>query len=109
MRMKFLEPKDDDKEIKKLRSKRLSEGKKDIKEVLHYQGFLYILKIICLELISRYHNNTFAGYFGIKKMQKLIAQNYDWSTLQKDVKAYVKDHDICLASKAVCYKSYRDF
>ncbi len=76
--------------------------------MFYYQGLLYILKVICSELINRHHNNLFAGHFGIKKTRKLIARKYYWLTLRQDIKAYVKSYNVCLASKAVCHKPYRD-
>ena len=74
--MRLLELQNNNKETKKLRSERLLESWKDIKEVLHYQGFLYILKVICSELINRHRNNFFIIYFDIKKTRKLIARKY---------------------------------
>ncbi len=65
--MRLPELQDDDKEAKKLRSKGLSGGWEDIKQVLYYQGLPYIPKVICSELISRYHNDPLAGNFGIEK------------------------------------------
>lgn len=58
---------DNDKKAKKLRSRELLEGRENFKEVLYYQNFSYVLKVICLELINRYYNNAFAGYFSRKK------------------------------------------
>ncbi len=74
--MRLLELQDDDKEAIKLRSKRLSEGWKDIKPVFHYQGLLYVPKVICSELINRHHDNPLASHFGIEKTCKLIARKY---------------------------------
>ena len=48
----------------------------DIKDVLYYQSFLYVLKVIYFELIIKYHNNLLIDYFGIEKTQKLIARKY---------------------------------
>ena len=106
--MKFPELQNDDKKTKKLRSEELAECWKDIKEVLHYQSLLYISKVICLELINRHHNNLFADHFGIEKMQKLIDKKYYWSILQKNFKNYIKDYNICLTSKAICHKPYKN-
>ncbi len=104
MRMKLPELQDDDKEVMKLRSEGLSEGWKDIEQVLYYQGFPYIPKVICSELISRHHDDLLAGHFSIEKTCKLIARKYYWPTVQQDVEAYVKGCDVCLAAMAVCYK-----
>lgn len=108
MKIRLSELEDDNKKIKKLRSKRLCKGWKNIKEMFYYQGLPYVLKIICSKLISRHHNDLLVDHFGIEKTQKLIARKYYWLTLQKDVKAHVKGCNICLISKVVCYKSYED-
>ena len=60
------------------------------------------------ELISRHHNNLLASHFGVEKTRELIAQKFYWPILYCDVEANVKYCDVCLASKAVCHKSYRD-
>lgn len=91
-----------------MKSEGLSKDRKDIEEVVHYQDFLYILKVIHSELISKDHNNLIAGYFSIKKTRELIAKQYYWPILQQDIKAYVKGCDICLASKAVYHNLYGD-
>ena len=91
-----------------MRSERLLEDWIDIEQVLHLQGLSYVSKVICAELISKHHDDHLAGYFGIEKTQELIARKYYWPTLQKDVEAYIKRYNVCLASKAVCHKPYKD-
>lgn len=51
----------------------MQEGWEDIEGVLYYQSLRYIPEIICLELISRHHDNLLAGHFGINKTQEFIA------------------------------------
>ncbi len=106
--MRLLQLQDDNKGAMKLRSKRLPEGWEDIEQVLHYQGFLYVPKVIRSELISKHHDNSLVGHFGIEKTRLLIARKYYWPTLRRDVEAYVKGCDVCLASKTVRHKPYRD-
>ncbi len=101
--MRLHKLKDYDKEAKKLISEGLTKSWKDIEQVLYYQGFLYVLKVICSELINRHYNNPFVGHFGIKKTWELIARKYNWPTLQQDIEAYIKGCNICLASKTVCH------
>ena len=72
MRLKLQKLQDKDKQAQKVRAKYL-EGWNNIKKVLHYQGLFYILEIIQIKLISRYHNNSLAGHFDIKKTRELIA------------------------------------
>ena len=49
------------------------------------------------------------GHFGINKIRELVARNYFWAILCWNVKAYVRGCNICLASKEVYHKSYRNF
>ena len=106
--MRLLKLQNDNKEAQKLRSKELSKGWEDNEQVLHNQGLPYIPKIIRSKLISRQHDDLLASRFGIKKTLELIARKYYWPILQQDVEAYVKSCNICLASKAICHKPYRD-
>ncbi len=76
MKMRLPELQDNDKEAMKLRSKRLSEGWEDIEQVLHYQGLPYVPKVIRSKLISRHHNDSLAGHFGIEKTRELISRKY---------------------------------
>ena len=83
MKMRLPELQNDNKEAKKLRSKQvLPESWEDIEQVLYYQSLPYVPKVIRLELISRYHDNPFAGHFSIKRTQELIARKYYWPMLQ---------------------------
>ncbi len=99
---------DNDKKAMKWSPEGLLESWKDIEKVLYYQDFPYVLKVIHLELISRYHDDPLAGHFGIEKTRELIAKKYYWPTLRRDVEAYIKGCDICLASKVVRHKPYGD-
>ena len=76
MKMKFSKLEDNNKKARKLRFEKLLKDWKDIKEVFYYQEFLYVSKVICLELINRHYNNLLVDHFEIKKMQKLIATKY---------------------------------
>ena len=55
---------------------RLSKGQKNIKNILYYKNLLCILKIIYLELISKYYDNLLVNHFEIKKIQMLIIRKY---------------------------------
>ena len=59
-------------------------------------------------MISSHHDNLLIGHFGIDITEILIIRIYYWSIFCYDIKTYVKDYDIYLAFKAVCYKTYRD-
>ncbi len=96
------------KKAKKLRTEGLLESWKDINQVLSYQSLLYVLKVICLELISRHHNDCRISYFDIEKTQELIARKYYLPKLHRDIEAYDKGCNIYLVSKVVYPKPYRD-
>ncbi len=81
MRIKLLELQDDDKEAMKWRLEGLLKGWEDIKQVLYYQGLLYVPKVIRSELISRHHDDPHVGHFDIEKTRELIARKYYWLTL----------------------------
>lgn len=63
-------------------------------------------EIICHKIVSRHHNNPLVKYFAIDKTRKLVAKKYFRPTLHHDVEAYVKECDICLASKTVQHKLF---
>ena len=109
MRLWLFELQENNKETKLFRScVGLPEGWEDVKRVLQYQGLPYVSAIICSEVISRHHNDSLAGHFGIDKTKKLVGRKYYWSSLKRDIKSYVRGCDVCLASKAVRHKSYGD-
>ena len=84
----------------------LQEGWTDIDGVLQHQGLPFVSEIIQTELISRHHDNLLVRHFGINKTRELISRKYYWSTLRKNVEAYVKGCNVCWASKAVRHKPY---
>lgn len=110
MRMRLLELQDNEKKVKKLRLEGhwLLNGWEDIEQMLNYQGHTYVPKVISLELINKHHDNTFIGQFKVEKTWELIARKYYWAMLWRDVQTYVQSCNVCLALKAVEYKSYRD-
>ncbi len=99
---------DDDKEAMKLRSEGLPEGWEDIEQMLHYQGFPYVPKVICSELINRHHDDPLAGHFGIEKTRELIIRKYYWPPLWQDVEVYIKGCDVRLTLEVVRHKPYAD-
>ena len=107
IRLKLQELQKADSEVQKLRQQKAN-GYKKIDEILYYQSLPFVSKAIWTERISRHHNNSLASYFGIKKICKLLAWKYYWPTFHNNVKAYVKDCDICVASKAVRHKFYNN-
>ena len=107
MRLRLAKLQKLDKKAQKLRAiEKLQEGWIDINRVLHHQKLPFVLEIIQTELISRHHNDLLAEHFGINKTRELIGRKYYWPNLRKDVEAYVKDCNVCLATKAARHKPY---
>lgn len=86
----------------------MKEDWKDVGEMLHFQGLLYIFEIIYTKLPSRYHDNLLTSHLEMKKTRELIAQKYYLPTLRYDIKAYVKSCDVYLTSKTVKHEPYKD-
>ena len=101
MKLRLLDLQSDDDQVRKLQAADLPKRWKNIERVLQYGGLPYTSENIELELISQHHNNFLASHFGIDKTQKLITKKYYWPTLCRNVEAYVKGCDVCLAFKAV--------
>lgn len=89
-------------------AEQLQKDQNNINKVLYPQSLFYIPKMIYFKLISQYHNNPLVDYFEINKNKKFIAKKYYWPFFDYNIKAYIKDYNIYLASKVVRYKSYRD-
>ena len=107
MRLRLQKLKEANSEVQELRQQKTN-GYKEIDEIFHHQGLLFISKVIWTELIRCHHDNSLAGHFGIEKTCKFLAQKYYWPIFRNDVEAYVKGCDVYLASKAVCYKPYNN-
>ena len=89
MRLRLAKLQELDNEVWKIRAaKMLQDEYKEVDEVLHYQGLLFISKIIWIELISWFHNNLLLGHFGIDKTKEFIGQKYYWLNFRKNVNAY---------------------
>ena len=93
---------------RKIWEKGLRKGWEDIDGVLYRENLLYFLDIIRTEIIIRYHDDSLADYFGVRKTRELSIRKYHWSTLQADIKTYVKECDVCIVLKAMRHKLYGD-
>lgn len=60
------------------------------------------------KIIRCHYDNPLARHFRIEKTKELVAKKYFQLTSRQDVEAYIKDCDVCLALKAVRYKSYKE-
>ena len=109
IKLQLSELQENGKEAKLLKSSAgLPEDWKDVERVLQYQELSYVPEIICSKVISRYHDDLLAEHFGIDKTRELVSRKYYWPSLKRDVKTYVRECDIFLASKPVRHKPHRD-
>ena len=63
MKIRLFKLQDNNKKAKKLKSEKLLKNREDIKEVLYYQNFLYVSKVIYSKFISKYYINLPASHF----------------------------------------------
>ena len=108
MKLRLVELQAEDGQAWKIRVEKLGRNWEDCDRILHHQGLLYVSEIIRTELISKYYDDLLAGYFGIEKMRKLVARKYYWETLCYNVEVYVRGFDVCLTSKVVRHKPYKN-
>ena len=106
MRLRLSELQESDAEAQKIRAGELKDGWEEFDGVLHHQGLPFVLEVIPIELISWHHDDLLAGHFHIDKTRELIGRKYYWPSLRKDVEAYVKGCNVCLALKTVRHKPY---
>lgn len=98
----------DNQTVRKIRKQGLPKSWHNINELLYQEDLLYIWGVIKSEQISRHHNNSLAGHFEIDKTWQSIIQKYYWSAVWVNIELYVKGYNVCLASKAMGYKSYNN-
>lgn len=75
MRLRLIKLQKLDKKFKKPKKEYLNRFK-NINRMLHHQKRSFVLEIIQIKLISKYHNNFLASYFSINKTKKLISRKY---------------------------------
>lgn len=52
-----------------------------------------------LEILSSYHNSSLGGHSSFEKTKNSISQYYYWPTMNKDIKQFVRDCEICKKTK----------
>lgn len=88
----------------KFQIKRFKKNFKNLKLVLYHQSSLYVLEIIKIKLINKYHNNILEDYFDIKKTCKLITIKYYLLILCYYGKKYLQSYNFYLVFKTIRYK-----
>lgn len=78
----------------KIKAKGL-DGYKEGNRVLHHQWLQFVLKFIKIGLASRHYDNSLAWHFNINKTRELVNPKYYWTSLSKDIQAYVKGCNVC--------------
>ena len=101
IRLRLQELQESNSKAQEIKVAGLKEGWEKIDRVLHYQRLPYMPRIVCSKLISKHHNDSLAGHFGVNKIRELIGWKYYWPNLRKDVETYIKGCDIYLTLKTV--------
>jgi hypothetical protein len=65
--------------------------------LLRYQGRLVVpqQKSLIHELLHLYHDDQFAGHWGIDKTRELLGRKFYWSGMSTDIREYVTTCSIC--------------
>ena len=72
MKLRLQEMQKVDSKAQKLRQQKIS-GYKEIYEILHHHGLLFVYKVIQTDLIGYHHNDFLIHHFGIKKIYEILA------------------------------------
>ena len=70
-------------------------------------GKIYVPLNCRSSVLNICHDSPSAGHFGFKKTFSLINRDFWWSSMQKDIKDYIKSCEICCRSKDSRHKPYR--
>ena len=108
MKLRISELQKSNNKARKIRTERLKDVYKEVDRIWYHQKLLFVLEAIQIKLISQYNDNQLVEYFDIDKIRELIGQKYYWPSFRKNIKAYIKNYDICLGLKTVRHKSYND-
>ena len=80
----------------------------EIDDVVHYDGKVYVPQNPTLRnaVISRYHDDVFAGHFRKSRTAELMRRSYDWPGAVRDVRRYCHDCVECQKAKPSHHKPY---
>jgi hypothetical protein len=76
--------------------------------VLKRDGATYVPQDYAVkhELLKRYHDDPYAGHFGVARTLDLLKRKYFWEHMHQDVKDYVQSCDICQKTKVKRHAPY---
>ncbi|TID16590.1 hypothetical protein E6O75_ATG11708 [Venturia nashicola] len=60
------------------------------------------------ELLRLYHDDAFAGHFGVARTHDLLARKYFWTHMSRDVDEYVKTCEVCQRTKVKRHAPFGD-
>ena len=84
--------------MKKIGVKVMREEEQQIEgELVLKEGKVYVPKneVLSVEIIQLYHNVPVVGHGGKQKMTELVARNYQWPGVMRDVGKYVEGCGMC--------------
>lgn len=55
-----------------------------------------------------HYNDLLVGHFYIVKIKELVGQKYHYLSLKKNIKAYFKGYNVCLAIRVIKHNPYND-
>ena len=71
-------------------------------KLIYWKNRLYIPnKNLQIKIIKQHHDEPTAGHPGRLRTEEIIARNYWWPTIKKDIKEYIKGCESCQRNKII--------
>lgn len=80
----------------------------DSEGLLRFKGSIYVPRdpAVRAEILKMNHDDPLGGHLGVARTLEVIRRKYFWDGLIKDIKAYVRDCDVCQRNKVPRHRPY---
>jgi hypothetical protein len=75
-------------------------------ELLCWKYRIYVPNGLRQRVIQSEYNSKVAGYFGRECIQELVSRNFDWTNMERDIRKYCNEFDICQRTDAPRHIEY---
>src|SRR5260370_21392037 len=71
-----------------------------------YHDRIYVPPSLCPKILYYYHDSALAGHPGHAKTIEIVAHNYHWPGLSKDIQHYIRSCNACQHNKVSRHAPY---
>jgi hypothetical protein len=75
-------------------------------ELLCWKNRIYVPEGLRHRVIQSEHDSKVAGHFGRKRTLELLTRNFYWTNMERDIRKYCSECDICQRTKAPKHAKY---